>query len=332
MLYDSNFVSALVAEKIHRTFSLVEYCAYFASAWFERDIKMINLMMQPIFNMLMDGHDLKIEELLKLLDQVGKIVFPFSSYSVKEGCSTVIVRTCLDEQSESMQPSLPEDKRWHIVATFLWSYFSKFFTNSVSTLCQGLEDGESVPLLLKHIFSFISVFLTKQLKLYLTQKTENGLPVPTLVWLREVLMGMPSSDCLAKSSASHQTKQEELTLLFENLWKASADSELLCEGFLKEITDDICSDLQLRCWAEVYENIRSLSDNADGSVCTQSRSTNGSRISENGMKGKSFIFHSPKEVYLRNGELLEVLLCLLQLFKKFNYFIFEVTRSYVFKP
>ncbi|XP_022770599.1 uncharacterized protein LOC111313959 isoform X2 [Durio zibethinus] len=224
------------------------------------------------------------------------------------------------------------------------SYPSGFSHDKLSSCAAGSLDFESdsksirekikssswiLAKLLKIALEHISSYHVKQLGLFLQQKIDNGFHLPTHVWLEEFRLS---------SRATHQplTQGKDITNStnqlsgFDILWNMCADPIMITESFAQEKINwsSYFHFKPSQGWGELYKDITGEPE-SDESHNPEGRTSNSSFSGEAGSPSRSMFrnghtflsswqkdtimekevtpFQNPKEIYKRNGELLEAL-------------------------
>ncbi|KAK9279962.1 hypothetical protein L1049_013646 [Liquidambar formosana] len=252
---------------------LFEYCVYFASAWLQRNLKVLILMVQPILMKYTNRHspyEIDIANLKKLLLQIAELEV-HNSLIDNFGVGLRVPKWMQDGQGGYIMSSIPEDERWQIIGTCLWRHMSSFMKhhlNSVykledicssgpflgisssgasSSACSESERNSTtnqitlisviLAKLLKTTLVHISSYHAKQLASFLWQKVEEGLQVLTLVWLEKFSQSQPGA--LLKHlnqgflTLDMMNNENELWVL-NTLWDICADAKIISEGFEQE--------------------------------------------------------------------------------------------------
>ncbi|KAF8395669.1 hypothetical protein HHK36_019619 [Tetracentron sinense] len=213
---------------------------------------------------------------------------------------------------------------------------SAYVSNGNSTLKQIKLVSMILIKLLKNTLALISSYHAKQLALFLQQKVEKCLPVPTLVWLAECSRSQPRAlhNYLNHEINSLQMINNENGASFsEILLEISADPKIVHEILAEEKTScsQFISQEPLKGWTDAHKDImvgNGTSDayDQDGRLSSVSASSGagspargrspedhsflGSRRKESTLAKEIKCFQNPKEVFHNNGELLEVALSL----------------------
>ncbi|XWS46253.1 hypothetical protein CRYUN_Cryun14cG0048700 [Craigia yunnanensis] len=232
------------------------------------------------------------------------------------------------------------------LAIFHDGYPSDFSHGKLSSCAPGSLDFESdresirekiasppwiLAKLLKVALEHISSYHVKQHGLFLQQKIDNGFHLPTLVWLEESRLS---------SRAVHQhpgqgivgediTNNTNQLYAFDILWNMCADPTVILECFVQEKINwsSYFHFKPFKGWGEVYKDIAGEHE-SDESHNPEGKISNCSSGGEAGSPSRSVFrnrhtflsswqkdtnmekvtpFQNPKEIYKRNGELLEAL-------------------------
>lgn len=183
--------------------------------------------------------------------------------------------------------------------------------------------------LLKIALEHISSHHLKQLGLFLQQKVDSGFNPPTLGWLEKYrLSSRTLHQHLGQTKDTNNTNQLSAS---DILWNMCADPTMISESFAQEKVNwsSFLNFKPCRGWDDLYKDIRrenesDESQNHEGKISNSSsggeagspsRSVlrNGPAFLSSWQKGTStekevIPFQNPKEIYKRNGELLEVIL------------------------
>ncbi|KAJ4957335.1 hypothetical protein NE237_014118 [Protea cynaroides] len=185
--------------------------------------------------------------------------------------------------------------------------------------------------LLKSSLSCVSSSHAKQLASFLWQKVDHGLPIHTLVWL-EKSRSLPRPQGSQRDWKTYNLNEINDTnwrVLFEILWEIS-DLKEIRKGFAQENISwlQFISLKSSRSWTNIHKENIGDCENADTSsydpAGQHSISSNGAESSAQyqSLDGHTFLgprwqtptiireamcFEHPKEVYKKNGELLEAI-------------------------
>ncbi|KAK9035763.1 hypothetical protein V6N11_077793 [Hibiscus sabdariffa] len=183
--------------------------------------------------------------------------------------------------------------------------------------------------LLKIAIEHVSSYHVKQLGLFLQQKIDNGFDPPTLGWLEEY---RSTSRTLHQplDQAKDITNSKNQLSAFDILWNMCADPTLILESFAQEKVNwsSYFNFKPCKGWDELYKDIRGEHQsedppNREGKISNSSSGGEAGSPSrsvfQNGHNFRSSLqkrtstekevtpFRNPKEIYKRNGELLEAL-------------------------
>ncbi|KAE8681532.1 hypothetical protein F3Y22_tig00111318pilonHSYRG00006 [Hibiscus syriacus] len=183
--------------------------------------------------------------------------------------------------------------------------------------------------LLKIALEHISSYHVKQLGLFLQQKVDNGFDPPTLRWLEEYRLS-PRTPHEHVSQAEHIPNRKSQLSASDILWNMCADPTMILESFsLEKVNWSSYFNFKPRKgWGELYKDVREEHESED-SPNREGKVSNGSSGGEAGSPSRSVFqnghtslsslqkgtrtekevtpFQDPKEIYKRNGELLEAL-------------------------
>lgn len=192
--------------------------------------------------------------------------------------------------------------------------------------------------LLKITLSHVSSYFEKQLALFLLQKIRDRSNSPTLLWLEEFSPTQPEAHnkhVHGLESPNTTCNGTELSAA-EVLWDMCADPKII-RGCFAQGDSKWTQYINLKDnkrWSDVYINVVGECEteetcNREGGLGSTSATSSvvGSPVGDPSLDNHSFLssgkdttskkkvmpFHNPKEIYKRNGELLEVTLLLLQL-------------------
>lgn len=235
------------------------------------------------------------------------------------------------------------------------------FWASSSTCCEPdgntlIEKIQLVPTilmkLLKTTVTYISSYHAKQLASFLLQKIEDGLHVPTLEWLEKYSQSQPRSIQKNPNQGINLDMMniEDRSSASEAIWKIFADPKIISESFVHEKINwsQYVNGNPLKGWGGIYKGIIREHESADTSdqdsrhMSNSASSGTGSPVRSlfrsshtflgSGQKDTIFAkddipFQNPKEIYKRNGELLEVVS-----FSFFNIYLFYDTNCFQCVP
>ncbi|XP_021635931.2 uncharacterized protein LOC110632123 isoform X2 [Hevea brasiliensis] len=358
------FLSEDVTARTLVILDLYEFYVHFASAWLQRNLKGLLLMVQPLLITCTNGHipyEVDMENLKNILYHIAELLA--SDLSVDDagsGHGTTKNHPC-NLNRETMR-SFSEDEKWHIIGACLWQHMSRLMKHKLHLLSINVEDScfsgashskvtswasssmnfRSDNSIAEQIVS-LSLILSKVLKTtlihlssyhikvfgsFLLLKVENRLPMPTLAWIRE---SNPSqAEVLYQdASADIMNSKDELST-FDILWDTCADPNLIIEGFAQENINwlQFVNHGSSEDWSGLYKSIRE--DYETKEVLDQevrlgnNPSSDEVESSAKGLfkNGRAFLtswqkdstiarevphFQTAKEIYKRDGELLEAL-------------------------
>ncbi|XP_020538564.1 uncharacterized protein LOC105642828 isoform X2 [Jatropha curcas] len=182
--------------------------------------------------------------------------------------------------------------------------------------------------LLKNTILHVSSYHVKVFGSLLQLKVENGLHIPTLAWLQESNLYQAKVNNQDASADIINSKDELST--FNILWDTCADPNIISKGFAEEKINwsQFVHHRSSHGWNELYESIREehkTKEVLDHEVRLSDNHSSGEvRSSTKGLlkNGRSFLtswqkdatitkevphFQNAKEIYKRDGELLEAL-------------------------
>ncbi|KZV57684.1 hypothetical protein F511_03144 [Dorcoceras hygrometricum] len=325
--------------------ALVKYHIFFSSAWLQRNLNALLVLVRPILNRLMirnASNELTVEDLNALLSEIVETLSHDSTYIDIDGRK--------QEQFVGIVPSAPEDKSWGLMSGSLWVHMVKFLEHQLNAfpvildgICSptpslSLPDCKNLPLemglssstlveFLKITSAGVSFYCSRQFVIYLLQ--EVNLPnKPILSYLENVFSQPELGDKYNHSSLENTELLDsgsELSAL-KKLWLICADRRIIHGAFEQEYCNWLpyVKQKSFGGWGETYLNIsrecelEELSYKKDqlgspthavGSplACLSPDDHPFKGFGENDMfdMKKALPFHNPKEMYKRNGELLE---------------------------
>ncbi|KAL2536324.1 transducin family protein/WD-40 repeat family protein [Forsythia ovata] len=314
---------------------LFGYCIVFASAWLQRNARALVLIVKPFLTILTSGHssyEIKMEDLNKILTEIV-VMLGHDSSTIDLGAYVQMNGWMREEQNEGPMPSMLEDERWQIIGASLWVHMSKFLEHQLNTLSEKLDDScssrtlamsESEDTNLELQIGLVSSTLAKLLK---RVDASND----------TVLLGSQDGPSQQRAQDKDFTGGIECVNISNNdiesaseiLWRTCANSKAIQGAFVQENYNwlQITKQKSSNGWSNAYIRImrecetEEASDKEDRSGSPSSaagsplaclspddhpfRSTEENDVYQ---KKKAVPFHNPKEIYRRNGELLEVLL------------------------
>ncbi|XP_027907848.1 uncharacterized protein LOC114167099 isoform X2 [Vigna unguiculata] len=299
-----------------------EYYLLFSLAWLRKNSEVLLYMVEPFFIAQSNGrnpYDVDMVNLKKLIPKIGQLLAQTSSVPVIQS---------LQLSEHDIQHSIPDDERWKILGTCLWQHMSRFMISNLNSVLAKLDgnlsglfrrkyaygesciinmDSENISLpekirivsyslcdLLITSVSHISSYHVKQHAEFLWQKVKNDSNVKTLEWLKH------------KSEFSQNQNLDVLKLgnrkdysVHQLLWDHSADPKLIFDCFAQEKLNwpNDLDHMHTKGWNDLSMIMTDLhnTDDTCGSNKKDITSTN------------FIVFQSPREMYKRNGELLEAL-------------------------
>ncbi|KAM7276220.1 hypothetical protein ACFE04_018086 [Oxalis oulophora] len=333
-----------VVMKLLGVLDLVEYFVNVASAWLQRNAKVLLIMVQPILITLSNGHtpyEVDMVNLLKLC--------PWSAEfeSVNHFANAAQDRECENTHS------IPEEERWEVIGACLWYHMSKFMKQKFDLMSINLDDSSS-DILLSKIFSSVGNNTTDQIKMlsltlaklvkvtsdhiaayhlkelmsFLQQKVELNLFVPTILWLNyNTKVLHQDQGTLSEDVINHQNENLPLDML----WDICADPGIIIEGFGQENVNwsHYLKPENCKGWKDKYKGITDRHQTENNNHEGNNPSTSNAPADDKaGVPAKSLFgngnflsswqkettitmdltsFHTPKEICKRNGELLEAM-------------------------
>ncbi|XP_056160339.1 uncharacterized protein LOC115686969 isoform X2 [Syzygium oleosum] len=253
---------------------LFEYFAHFAYIWFQRNLKALSLILQPLTVSLFNGHtthNVDMEDLSKVLHQMENFLSDTATVDTVK-CDPQSTGSVKGEHGGDIVHMITEDERWQILGCSLWEHMSRFmnhklnfmletvqdrhlFGTSLSELCSKVCSSayleaddknmrEQIELLsvflvqsLKTISAHVSSYHTKQLAALVQQKVDNGWPAMTLVWLQKSDLTEPRSlqTHLSDTNTSLDPVNSDTELsMYEKLWTLWADRHIISDSFALE--------------------------------------------------------------------------------------------------
>jgi len=361
----SDFVAEDLIMKLLIVLDLFEFYVHFASAWLQKNSRVLLLMVQPLLITHTNGHtpyEVDIMDLKKLLPQIAELVAQNRSIDDK-GEGFQASNNVQNKQAGDVIHSIPEDERWQIIGTCLWQHMSRFMKQKLDLVSDKFEDecfpgvslgilsstasrstnlesdGNSVTQeirlvslslakLLKTTVTHLSSYHVKQLASFLWQKVENGLQVATLLWLKE--SSEPQPGALYRGTVNIDIlKNKDKSSISEILWDICTDSKIISEGFANgEVNlSHFFNHKPSKAWGDKYiglgvhetEESYMYDSMHNGSFATSEAGSPARSLFRNGptflsswRKDTTYTkeittFQQPKEIYKRNGELLEVI-------------------------
>ncbi|KAI3933666.1 hypothetical protein MKW92_047590, partial [Papaver armeniacum] len=264
---------------------LLEYYVLFASAWLQRNLKYLILIVHPVLVAYSDGHtpsEIDVASLRKNLHRRIEMMSRDSEKGVEDHEGQMLEH---EKAGQTMFP-VPEDERWKIIGACLWRLLTKFTNDQLSSIFNGVEDANApigvslstsshasaesdgsntleqikiVPLflarLLKRTVARVSSSHIKQLASLLRQKVQKGMPVPTVLWLEQPNQSTPGPliNHLDQGIDMQLLNKEDGASLLEILWQLSANPKEIREGLEQEKIWWLQSISQKSCkgWSDV---------------------------------------------------------------------------------
>ncbi|KAI3441725.1 uncharacterized protein J3R85_001750 [Psidium guajava] len=253
---------------------LFEYLAHFAYTWFQRNLKALSLILQPLTVSPFSGHttyNVNMEDLTKVLHQMENFLSDAVTVDTVKW-DPQSTRSVKGEHGGDIVHLIPEDERWQILGCSLWEHMSRFTNHKLNFMLETVQDShlfgaslselqsklcssaylksddknmrEQIELLsvflvqsLKAISAHASSYHTKQLAALVQQKLDNGWPAMTLVWLQKSDLTEPRSlqTHLSDSNTSLDLVNSDTELsIFERLWTLWADPRIISDSFALE--------------------------------------------------------------------------------------------------
>ncbi|XP_068645001.1 uncharacterized protein [Aristolochia californica] len=296
--------------KIFSILDLLEYSVYFASAWARRECRGLILLIRPIIIAYRNKQitELKVTELRELLHEIMKLV---ATDALSDAEGTAPNNKPKQGVNTKSGCSLPEDERWQLIGVCLWGYLCHFINSQVNMLMANCENEESMSRLLKSTLTYVSCSLTGLLESYLRQKIEKGLPVTTLAWLEKSNQSQPYECCeyLTQGVDSLEISKQSNSSLFETLWQISVDPKEVSEGFAQEAMHHLQSicEQHSKSWIDIHKAVTLSHGNGETSNHVQSGNSDVSENCDKWIYMDAHVFHNPKELYKRSGELIEAM-------------------------
>ncbi|GAB4861575.1 hypothetical protein Ancab_036768 [Ancistrocladus abbreviatus] len=346
---------------------LCTYCVYLASADLQRNLKALSLMVPPLLGLSTDGHpQTPMSNLGETLSKISELMGYKSLVNARYRDLRSAEWIC-HEQGRSPLSTTPEDDKWKVVEVCLWQHVSRFMMNELNQLSDKLgkfrysstssNPGEEsspsaatvcplpvvkraleyVPLACINLaesivktVGHVSSFHAKQLAVFLMQKVEDGMPVPTLIWLEEFSQSQPRG-CHEHLNGSQDglgvVNTETLSLhseLFSNLCDPALIKQVLAQTGIGP--SELVQWKPFKGWSGLYMGITGEHEKVETYVreSVDGRSSDGDILSpataqsydghnvvedrkEPALCSSVVPFLSPKEIYKRNGELIEAL-------------------------
>ncbi|KAG2290538.1 hypothetical protein Bca52824_050142 [Brassica carinata] len=322
---------------------LVEYCSRLAMAWIVGDVNCLFRMVQPLTISYFLGdmpYEVDLESLKRVYHQDVSVSVPDVSDA---GLNSVV------ENNEVGYPvnSIPEDERRLVTQACFWKHVSDFVKHKMVSASIELDDGISnssssdkvdaqtsldssgdIVCVTEKIMSVLgktlvsttaqlSSYHVKQLVLFLKQKFEKRIQVPTLLWLHGCRESQANFINRAIPDASTENEDNIDLAVSVRVWKLCVDPHLVLEAFLLENFDiSEWSKLKpLEDWSDMYREITGKNElnvpcNQDGLSSNEVASL-ANHASNSSLKAATAseisAFKDPKEIHKRTGELIQAL-------------------------
>ncbi|RZC84702.1 hypothetical protein C5167_047491 [Papaver somniferum] len=305
-LYSSSFGPENL--KTFAPIDLLEYYVLFASAWLQRNLKYLILIVYPILVAYSDGHtpEIDVASLRKILRQRVEIMTRDSEKRVEDPERQILKH---EQAGQAIFP-LPEDERWKIIGACLWRLLAKFTNDQLKSIFNGVEDGnppigvslstssrgstesdgrntseqiKNVPLflsrLVKRTVARVSSSHIKQLASLLRQKVQKGMPIPTVLWLEQPNQSAPGpliNHLNQGNDILQLLNKEDGASLIEILWQFSASPKEIREGLEQEKIWWLQSISQnsSKGWSDIDKGSGSEIENSETSKNDQEVSSN----------------------------------------------------------
>lgn len=320
--------------------SLFEYHVLFASAWLLKNFKAIIVSIGPILSKLLEGSDsfeLKMEELNKIIDEIVEIL------GHDLWCLELGPHAGITSQKQEPTPAVPDTKAWHIMSAAFWVHMSKFLEHRLSTLPEvpdEMSSSQSFPVLefngnnlqqvrlaLSSLVEFLSLTTSaisynssKQFATDLLQQVNTS--NKNYLSCFEDGLSQPGGD--NNNQMSEHANGNELSD-FEKLRHICASSKILCGAF-QEVYHNWLPYFKQKSssgWNHAYASITAelgseeTWDKEDGfgspraigsplACLSPDHPFKPSGDNDTCNSKRVMPFQNPKEIYRRNGELLEV--------------------------
>ncbi|KAK4411525.1 DmX-like protein 1 [Sesamum angolense] len=315
----------------------------FASACLEKNFEALLVLVSPIMVKLIRGgadNEIKIEDLIKLLADIVEIFAHNSLTDLGTHAQT-------NGEKQERNGVVPDDKIWPAAIASLWMHMSRFLEHQLSTLSEVLDGSGSSPSQpdvdpddndlqlqvrlvsnalvesLKLTCAVISFYSSKQFATYLLRNVSNR----TLLYFEDGLSLTGGED---NYQMSEDTKLLDCRnkLDFEHLWDTCTNPKLIRRVFLQEYRNWLpyFKEKSSSGWRDAY--VRIMREFESEETCdkedrlgspSRARGSPLACLSPDDHPFKSsgdkdlhdpkrvVPFQNPKEIYRRNGELLEVL-------------------------
>ncbi|KAG9447852.1 hypothetical protein H6P81_013980 [Aristolochia fimbriata] len=297
-------------EKIFSILDLLEYSVNFASAWAKRESHCLVLMIKPIIKAFRKKQttEVKVTDLKVILHEIMKLVTADVSCEAE---GTAPQNKPYQGVNRKTDCSLSEDERWRLIGVCLWGYLCHFMNDQVNMLKANLENEESISRLLKTTLTYVSYSLSKLLESDLRQKIRKSLPVPTLAWLEKSTQSEnhEGHEYVTRGVGDLDISEESNTSSFEILWQMSVDPKEVSEGFLQDAVHHLqsISEQHSKSWSNIHKSIFLSHGYGETSNHVESRNNSAADNSDKWIYRNAQIFHNPKELCKRSGELIEAM-------------------------
>ncbi|KAK6158907.1 hypothetical protein DH2020_006221 [Rehmannia glutinosa] len=304
---------------------LYEYHVLFASAWLQRNFKALLITVRPILFTLMRGsgaYEIKMEDLNKLTAEIMEML-------AHDSLSVELVRHVeINGQKEEQSGAVPDDEIWHASASFCSSSSLPVLDIKDNNLqVEVVLVSNTLVEFLKLTCAEISFYCSKQFATYLLQEV-NVLNRTSLFDLENGLSQQGAEDNYHMIENINLLDNDSKLLDFEQLWHICTDSKIIRGAFLQEYRNWLLYFKQKSSsgWGDAYVSITREFESEEtwdkedrlGSPSNASGSPlaclapDDHPFKSSGDKdlvdSKKFVpFQNPKEIYKRNGELLEAL-------------------------
>ncbi|XP_051144791.1 uncharacterized protein LOC127260850 isoform X2 [Andrographis paniculata] len=323
---------------------LFEFKILFASAWLQKNFKAVLETVRPILVTFIKGrsqHEIKMTELKTLSTEIVKLLtHDLSGYDLG-------VYVGNNGKNEQHSEEVPVDKIWHIMTASLWMHMSEFLHHQLSALSEELGESLPSPSLspsdcnsnnlrmqcvsvsgiltdnLKFACIGVSSYCSKQFAAFLLHVTKES----------SQLNLFDSEDGLSRLGAANEYQLSEISngrrfVDFEELWHFCNDPKVIHEALLQEYHNWLpyYKEKLSSGWGDAYINItrefesEEICDKEDrvGSPNHSSGSPlaclspddhpfKGSGDKDSHDSRRIMPFQNPKDIYKRNGELIEAL-------------------------
>ncbi|CAA0816638.1 transducin family protein / WD-40 repeat family protein, partial [Striga hermonthica] len=329
---------------LFRILLLFEYHVIFASAWLQKNFKAVIISVRPVLLTLMRGSstfEIKMEDLAKLITEIEKMLAHElqSVDSVRHG----VINGQKQEQSEAF----PDDRIWLVSGSLwmqmskflehqlnILSELNKSYTSSSFPLLElkdsnvqheiGLISSMSVELM-KLACAEISRNCSKQFATYLLQEV-NQFKISNLFDLEGGLPQQGAED--SNKIECMKFENGDQLFNFEQLWHVCTELRIINGAFVREYRKWLLHYKQKSSsgWTDAYVGITREFDceetwdeedrfgspsHASGSplacLTPDDHPFKGYGVNDSNESKRFIPFQNPKEIYKRNGELLESL-------------------------